>query len=98
MYTIQLLLHVVVCYCVRCVYVTDFFTVRLEPFVPGQVSLSRLSLYTRMTATDVIRAHTLMTNDVSRRHSEVHAETRAYLQCAGSFAAVTLALRQVTLV
>ena len=42
MYTIQLLLHVVVCYCVRCVYVTDFFTVRVEPFVPGHVPLSRL--------------------------------------------------------
>ena len=39
MYTIQLLLHVVVCYCVRCLYVTDFFTVRLEP---GHVPLSRL--------------------------------------------------------
>ena len=42
MYTIQLLLHVVVCYCVRCVYVTDFFTVRVEPFVSGHVPLSRL--------------------------------------------------------
>ena len=42
MYTIQLLLHVVVCYCVRCVHVTDFFTIRVESFVPGHVSLSRL--------------------------------------------------------
>ena len=45
-----------------------------------------------MTATDVIRVHTLMMNDISRRHSEVRAEMGVYLQCAGSFAAVTLAL------
>ena len=42
MYRIRLLLHVVVCYCARCVYVTAFFTVRVEPFVPGHVALSRL--------------------------------------------------------
>ena len=42
MYTIQLLLHVVVCYCVRCLYVTDFYTVRVESFVPEHVPLSRL--------------------------------------------------------
>jgi len=56
-----------------------------------------LTLYTRMTATDVIRGHALMTNDVSRRHSGVRAETGAYLQCAVSFAAVTLAVRKVIL-
>ena len=70
----------------------------INQYGPLVVFCGHLTLYTRMTATDVIRAHTLMTNDVSRRHSEVRAETRAYLQCAGSFAAVTLALRQVTLV
>ena len=50
MYTIQLLLHVVVCYCVRCVYVTNLFTVGVEPFVPGHVPLSRLCAGPRATS------------------------------------------------
>ena len=28
--------------CEMCVYVADFFTVRVQPFVPGHVPLSRL--------------------------------------------------------
>ena len=50
-----------------------------------------------MSAIDVIRAHAIVMNDVSRCHSGVCAEMGTYLQCVGSTAAVTLAVQKLTL-